>query len=70
MYVSMHVLICQLKEHLQVFITNKKNRYNTMQYSFKVIRVKRKTPLVTVAGVALKSQADLISTMVRLEVMV
>ena len=38
---------------------NIKNRYNTIQYDFKVKNVKRKTPLITVAGIALKGQADL-----------
>ena len=45
-------------------------QYNTIQFSFKVKSVERKTPLITVAGIALKGQADLISIMVPLEVLV
>ena len=41
-----------------------------MQYDFKVKNVERKTALVTVAGIALKGQADLISIMVPLLVLV
>ena len=39
---------------------------DTIHY-FKVKNVKRKTPLITVAGVALKGHADLIAIMVPLE---
>ena len=47
--------------------------YNTMQYdTIQTLRLKtqRKTLLITVTGIALKGQADLISTMVPLEVLV
>ena len=43
-------------------------QYNTIQYdvNFRAKKSKRKPPLITVAGVALKGQANLISIMVPL----
>ena len=71
------------KNYLQVIIINMKSRYNTKQYNtiqrnamqyntinFKAGNIKGKTPLITVAGMALKGQADLISIMVPLEMLV
>ena len=57
-------------QKLQVIMIHIK--IDTIQYNinFKAKNVKRKarTPLITVAGIALKGQADLISIMVPLEV--
>ena len=49
------------KKYLQVMIRNIKT--DTIQY-FKAKNVKGKKHLITVAGIALKCQADLISIMV------
>ena len=42
-------------------------QYNT---NLKVKKRRRKTPLITMAGIALNGQADLISTVIPLEVLV
>ena len=55
------------KKYIQAIMI--KIKIDTIQY-FKVKNVKRKTLLITVAGIALKGQADLISIMVPIEVLV
>ena len=62
----MYVSFAKLKKFTSYY---NKYKIDTIQY-FKVKNVKGKTPLITVAGIALKGQADLISIMVPLEVLV
>ena len=67
MYACMYIcIIC----HIKIFTSyyNKYRKY--IQYNILRLKFKRKTPLITVAGIALKGQADLISIMVPLEVLV
>ena len=60
----MYVCVYHLphKRYLQY---KKQIQYNTLR-----LKCKSKIPLITVAGIALKGQADLISIMVSLEVLV
>ena len=67
---SMHVCInLPHKKYLQVIMINIRHRYNTMLKGNGNELRKRKPPLITVAGIALKGQADHISITVPLEVL-
>ena len=67
----MYVQICHLKRIFTSYYDKyEKNRYKTIQYNLQVKNINRKTLLITVAGIALKGQADLISIMVPSEVLV
>ena len=66
MYVSMYVCIFSTKK-FTIYYNTYENRHNTI--NIKAKNVKENTP-ITVAGIALKGQAGLISIMIPLEVLV
>ena len=67
-YVYMY-LYATIKQKLQVIMMHMKRDTIQFDVSFKAENVKRKRPLVTVAGIALKGQGKLISTIVPLDVL-
>ena len=72
MYVCMYVCMYYLPHYNKIFTSYYKNqKVATVQYNMiSIVRLKRKrkTLLITVAGIALKGQNDLISIIVPLEV--